>query len=332
MADTEPSDVHLDPGTAAGGRAAEAFSVLGNDTRLSILLALWESLEPLAEGSAVPFSELRERVGMRDSGQFNYHLDQLTGHFVRQTDDGYVLRGPGKKLVRAVIAGTGIGETNLPPTTLHTACHRCGAEEIEISYREETLYLTCPECEGFISGDEFPDGTLAIWEFDAAGVGHRAPPEMLVAGAITERRRIQMMQAGVCPDCSGSVTETLQLCEDHSTSSGGVCPNCGTLDSARILYECAVCKNWNGGPAQLIVTDHPALISFYYDRGFDVRYDVDDVDAFDRIWHLFWEQDHTLVSTDPVRIRVTAPCDGDQLTMLLDEELEVIEIGTNEGR
>ena len=34
------------------------------------------------------FSELREAVGMRDSGQFNYHLDKLLGTFVRVTEEG----------------------------------------------------------------------------------------------------------------------------------------------------------------------------------------------------------------------------------------------------
>jgi hypothetical protein len=80
---------------AAGERATEAFATLGNETRLSILLALWEAYEPFVATNAVAFSELRERVGMRDSGQFNYHLDKLRGHFVRKTDAGYELRRAG---------------------------------------------------------------------------------------------------------------------------------------------------------------------------------------------------------------------------------------------
>jgi DNA-binding transcriptional ArsR family regulator len=48
---------------------AEAFAVVGNETRLAILEALWRSPE-----RPVTFSDLRRRVGMRDSAQFNYHL------------------------------------------------------------------------------------------------------------------------------------------------------------------------------------------------------------------------------------------------------------------
>lgn len=50
----------------------EAFALLANETRVSALEALWES-----RGEIVPFSELRRRVGVRDAGQFHYHLSKL---------------------------------------------------------------------------------------------------------------------------------------------------------------------------------------------------------------------------------------------------------------
>ena len=59
---------------------AEAFSVVGNETRLAILEALWAAPE-----RPVTFSELRSRVGMADSAQCNYHLYRLTGQFVAKT-------------------------------------------------------------------------------------------------------------------------------------------------------------------------------------------------------------------------------------------------------
>ena len=72
--DTDPESVLectecLDP--------ADAFALIGNETRLAILEALWA-----ADERPVSFSELRRAVGMRDSAQFNYHLQKLTGHFV----------------------------------------------------------------------------------------------------------------------------------------------------------------------------------------------------------------------------------------------------------
>lgn len=194
-----------------------------------------------------------------------------------------------------------------------------------ISYRQGTLFLTCPDCEGFVTAEEFPRGTLAVWELEPAGVTRRDPAEILVAGAITEKNQFRMMMAGICPDCSGSIDTTLRICEDHSAESGSVCPECGTRDSARVRFTCTVCKNWNGGPAQTAVIDHPAVISFYYDRGVDITYDVADVDGFGRAWELLWEQDHELVSADPVRIRVSVPCDGDELRLTLDGDLDVLD-------
>ena len=58
----------------------EAFTALSDATRIGILRTLWD-----AEDHEATFTELREAVGMRDSGQFNYHLDKLTGRFVTTT-------------------------------------------------------------------------------------------------------------------------------------------------------------------------------------------------------------------------------------------------------
>ncbi|MFB6206666.1 MAG: ArsR/SmtB family transcription factor, partial [Haloglomus sp.] len=76
----------------------EAFGVLGNETRIQILQTLGEADGPLS------FTELRDRVGIRQGSQFNYHLDKLVGHFVRKTDDGYELRLAGRRVIYAVLS------------------------------------------------------------------------------------------------------------------------------------------------------------------------------------------------------------------------------------
>ncbi|MEF8791004.1 MAG: ArsR family transcriptional regulator, partial [Haloarculaceae archaeon] len=88
MVGSDPSGSPLQS-VSAGARATEAFELLGNETRLAILVALWEQYEPFGRDGAVRFSELRARVGTADSGRFNYHLDRLDDHFVESTDDGY---------------------------------------------------------------------------------------------------------------------------------------------------------------------------------------------------------------------------------------------------
>ena len=74
-----PPDIETDSRTL---QPDEAFVTLGNETRIEILRALQDAGGPLA------FSELRDRVGVDDPGQFNYHLGKLAGHFVRKDEGG----------------------------------------------------------------------------------------------------------------------------------------------------------------------------------------------------------------------------------------------------
>lgn len=78
---------------------SDAFDVLGNDTRLAILFALWDASDHGVSADGLSFSELRKHVDIADSGRFNYHLDKLTDRFIERTDDGYVLRRAGDSLV-----------------------------------------------------------------------------------------------------------------------------------------------------------------------------------------------------------------------------------------
>jgi hypothetical protein len=145
MADANGPDSPLEAvAGSAGTRATEALSVPGNETRLSILLALWEAFEPFTGENAVPFSELRERVGMRDSGQFNYYLDRLEGQFVRKTEAGNELQRTGHRLVRTVIAGAGLEKPALDRAEIDVDYSQCGAPTA-VTYRDEWLYIVCTE-------------------------------------------------------------------------------------------------------------------------------------------------------------------------------------------
>ncbi|WP_459194533.1 ArsR/SmtB family transcription factor [Halosimplex sp. J119] len=77
---------------------ADAFAALGDETRLDILRALADADGPL------PFSRLRERAGVRDSGRFSYHLRRLCEYFVRETDEGYELGHAGSRIVATAAA------------------------------------------------------------------------------------------------------------------------------------------------------------------------------------------------------------------------------------
>lgn len=65
------------------GDSVEAFALLGDETRVAMIEALVDESRTSLDNPRLSVSDLRERIGRPDSGQFNYHLDKLVGHFVR---------------------------------------------------------------------------------------------------------------------------------------------------------------------------------------------------------------------------------------------------------
>lgn len=313
---------------AAGPETVDAFKLLSDETRLAILVALWEVYDPHAVDNSVPFSTLYDRVSVRDSGTFTYHLDKLVGQFVEQTNEGYQLRNSGLKIVRAVIAGTGLEAPQLPPTEIPRSCFHCGAP-VELSYDDDRLYQICTECDGNIGPDSTeraPTGTLIVYDtFNPAGLSHRTPDEVFVAGTIEYHRTVSLLIRGVCPECSGPVEASLHICDAHEAPPGELCSTCGTWNEARIGYVCSVCKYGVSYPAWTAVYDHPAIVAFYYEHGFEMTFDLTDPVECARVWDRL-KREQTLLSRDPIRLRVTVPCEGDALHLTLDGELDVIDI------
>jgi len=115
-----------DPSDDAAAQAADALSTVANEHRLSILRELAAADGPLA------FSELRTRVGLSDSGLFNYHLTELCGRFVRETGAGYELGHVGERVVLAAGDLDPAGAAALADTASdHAECPVCGETDCE---------------------------------------------------------------------------------------------------------------------------------------------------------------------------------------------------------
>ena len=97
----------------------DALAVLSDETRVAILRTLAEADEPL------PFSRLRERAGVRDSGRFNYHLRKLCEYFVRETADGYELGPAGSRLVATAAVAEGDAPADPSPDDPTGDCEEC---------------------------------------------------------------------------------------------------------------------------------------------------------------------------------------------------------------
>lgn len=314
---------------AAGPHTTEAFAVLGNETRLAILLALWEAYDPRTEGTAVSFSELREAVGVRQGAQFNYHLDKVVGHFVDKTSDGYELKRAGLQLVQTVIAGTGLEEPSFERTEVDAECTVCGAPTA-VTVQDELLYHVCTECGGYFGEQSGrPSGVLSGHELDPAGVSNRTPEEMLLAAVTIGYQTFESAVEGVCHVCSGTMTHSLDICTDHE--SDGVCDNCGRRPVVISQFLCSVCKAYHQAPPYILVAQHPAVIAFYHERGVPLQYEVTDLAREQqRRRHLKSHEQH-LIAEDPPKIRVVVEHDGDELRLTLDEDLKLLEIEEHAG-
>lgn len=335
MSNPDASDSPIEASAGSvGSRATDAFKALGNETRLAILLALWEAYDPHAETNAIPFSELRDEVGVADPGRFNYHLTELTDEFVSPTDDGYVLRRSGYSVVQTVIAGTMIEEATLEPTEIDIACPYCDAPTA-IGYEDENFYQLCTECvgrlgrheEGWSIGEAEDDygGLLTLNQYDPAGLANRSPEGIYNAAMVKLYTTIAQAAAGFCHSCSGQVNGSLDVCSDHQPTPEEVCPNCNRRYRIRALYECSACKELFGFPPSVAVGSHPAVVSFYYDYGIRVG-DVTDPESVKRTHYFMQNADTELVSKEPPMVRITIAHEGDTLALTLDETLSVLEI------
>ena len=306
---------------AAGPAATEAFEVLSNETRLAILLALWEDFEPVADRPALSFSTLRERVGMRDSGQFSYHLDRLEGRYVEATAAGYELRDAGLTLVQTVIGGAAIEDPTLEPTPIDMACQLCGGD-VEVGYEDGWVYNRCTDCEGLFEGDR--RGTLSKFALDPAGLIDRSPAAVYATAWVRGFQRLFSMIEGICPTCSGPVEGILHRCRDHDPD--GLCETCGHRPEAVARFECSVCKEWATSTLGGVAKYHPAAVGFHYDHGLSLQYGFNDLDHVNRRLERTGT-DWTVRSEDPLVVRVTMTMDGEHLWLDLEEDLTVAAVG-----
>ncbi|MEM4782474.1 MAG: helix-turn-helix domain-containing protein [Halalkalicoccus sp.] len=269
---------------------AEAFSAIASETRLEILEALWDAPE-----RPVSFSELHDRVDVRDSAQFNYHLKRLVGQFVVRTDEGYDLRHAGESVIQAVLSGS----FNRDPDRrfgVEGECVDC-AGPLEARYRDEHVTIDCLDCGQRHGQYAFPPG----------GLTDRTDEE--VAAAFDQRvRHLHCLAAdGVCPACNGRMETTIRYAEEC----------CLKLDLL-VEHRCLQCRHELCSTPGLRLVEHSAVVSFYRDHGLDL--------GAIPYWQLPWcvsDEYVTVRSEEPWRLRVRIALDDEELRVDLDDDLAV---------
>lgn len=314
-----------------GERAIDGFELLGNETRLAILLALWEAVDPgppYTEPSeqVMTFSELFDLVSMRDSGNFTYHLDKLVGVFVRETDEGYTLTPAAKRILSAVLAGALIDPPEFEGEPIDAECYRCGSPVV-VDYRDSTFIRRCTDCEGIWQNPDDPPGTL-VWSYrPPAALENRTVREWNRDGNVRDRNRRATIMQGICPDCAGTVTTTIHECEDHDASDETVCDHCGSLWAVQTQFVCDVCKFEWITPAWGPIFTEVAVLAFFHDHGLDPRdlFDVSFYSAANRSMFAAIEGVEVR-ENDEISLVVTVELDADRLEVTLDGEAAVVDV------
>jgi hypothetical protein len=323
---TSPAGEH-DDAEPPGLPPSAAFALLGNETRVSILEALWEARGEA--GTPIPFSALFDRVDYDDSGNFNYHLDRLVGHFVRRVDGGYELRSAGEHVVRAVLAGAITSDPSFGPTEIDAHCPYCGAT-VEAWYEDETFTARCTVCPGAVgTGSEHPPGTFLRYEVPPAALRGRTPAEVLSAAHVLYDAKLTAFLEGVCPECGAVADRSMDVCPDHDVSGDGSCAACGSRHEVWVDAVCRNCRYARRFVAWFAVATTPAVVSFFHEHGA----------PWNRVpfAKLTWENAHyvdaiseSLDSTDPLRVRVTIDLE-DTLEVVIDEDLAVVDVSRRDA-
>ena len=242
------------------------------------------------------FSELRERVGERDSGKFNYHLGKLADHFVRRTDVGYELTMAGQQMVGALIAGTYNASVSFEPIPIGSPCPICGGD-LEAGYADEHVRVECTECDVFLNQFPFPPGTID--QFDADTL-----PEAFDRWL---RALFGRTLAGFCPNCAGRLDPRLESNDDERRP-------------VRVKYGCERCGDVGDTSPAFLLSHHPAGVAFYHEHGIDVTETPS--------WELSRRVERTIerLDDDPPRARVTIRAGDERLVVHVDADARVTDV------
>jgi len=303
----------------------DAFSTVGHETRIRIIetLARTDRAErPLT------FTDLRDQVGTIDSAQFNYHLDKLVGHFLERTDDGYGFRPAGKRVAEAILSGAVTDDPVLELAQVEQTCQYCG-EPVEVTYREERVATYCPDCDGTYGNSNMQDevatipdeyGFLGLFDLPPAGITDRTPTEVYGAARTWTLSDHLMAADGMCPRCSATLDEWIDVCETHRRIDDA-CDECGNRHAVLHSASCTNCTFDQRVPFGLSLLDDTDLQAFLTGHGINLVAPEHDLYA-----SVMVDYEETVLETDPFEARFTFAAENDAITLTVDDEFDVVDV------
>lgn len=249
--------------------AVDAFALLSHETRMAAMYVLWEAETPLR------FSEIADRAGIADTGNFNYHFGKLVGDYVRDHGETYGLTRAGRQAMTAVVAGDVTPHPQFTPVELDDkSCPYCG-DSIELTHGEDKLRVRCLSCAGTFEagrettyGSSNPHGSLSAFAFPPSGLRNRDPATILEVALGRYLGRMRELASAICPDCAGPVDRTVSLCHNHD--SDGICPTCSSRFAGEVSFQCRTCRMTNTSLLAAVCVREPHVQAYFEEHGYDL--------------------------------------------------------------
>lgn len=268
------------------------FGLLSNELRVEILKTLGQSSD-----TGLSFSELFDRVDVSDSGNFNYHLNELCGSFIRKAGT-YELTYAGKQVIGAIYAGTYTANATVEPVSIGWTCLLCGGE-MSAEYRDETAIIRCVDCE---KGARFP--------FPPGSLDQYARDDLPRVFSRWWHHSIKRIAGRFCPTCAGRLSgELVRLPDEDGTQPSMAefgCDRCGT--HLRVS-------------GATLATIHPVVEGFLTEHGFDTRNRHPS-----QVWGELDASHVYTISADPFRIGVQFAVPTEEVTAEIGPDATVTDV------
>lgn len=297
-----------------------AFKALGNETRMEILQTLGRADDPLS------FSQLRNRVGIRRGGRFNYHLGKLVGHFIEKSEQGYDITQAGRKVIQAVLSGAVTEAPESGLTEIDEACQLCSAP-IEVRYRDHRMEAFCTECAGIWGDEKYDsieqtDGYLGQRQLPPAGLVDRSWNEAYRAAWVWHMLKIYALANELCPACSAHLDMGFSVCSDHEPGDGR-CEHCDRRYAAIFRASCRNCIFEVSGTAPTyFAATNTELLNLLTESGLNPI----SPDSIAEVHHVYSDYGEEIISADPFEGRFTFTVADEAITFTVDDTLSITDV------
>ena len=286
--------------------ATEIFHLLADDTRVEILRAVAVAqyeLEQVGSGAAeLAFSEIYDHVDVENTSKLSYHLGELTGTYLRKSDDGYSLSHAGERIVRFILSGNYEQPASFGPEPVAGICVFCGEEALEASLSHQFFRIDCTQCEQQVVGQPITPAQVETHDGDS----------LVQSVKLRSAEDARQIRRGMCPECGADLSaEVIEIPESPLPDA----------DSFLVASTCEACLREYNSPSTYSVVYHPASVAFHWERGVDV--------TARGIWefheHLYegrWTSEQ--IASDPEEYRVVLRHGEDEVRLALDATATVV--------